>query len=131
MNYRNAKYLKNGWIDCEIEHPNLGWIPFTCDPADKGAGFDTKALHDKMRAGVVAPYVPPTAAQLAAEEMAILREKRDALLRESDILVLPDRWVKYTPEQQKAISDYRQALRDLPANTPDPFKVVWPTKPTI
>ena len=24
---------------------------------------------------------------------------------------------------------YRQALRDLPANTPDPFDVTWPTNP--
>ncbi|NBP87864.1 MAG: hypothetical protein EBU59_05025, partial [Planctomycetia bacterium] len=25
--------------------------------------------------------------------------------------------------------DYRQALRDLPANTVDPANPVWPTKP--
>ena len=28
MNYRNAKYINdNGWVDCEIQHPEPGWIP--------------------------------------------------------------------------------------------------------
>jgi hypothetical protein len=34
MKYRNAEYNALGTIDCEIEHPNFGWIPFTADPSD-------------------------------------------------------------------------------------------------
>jgi hypothetical protein len=130
MNFRNAKYIKNGWIDCEIEHPKFGWIPFTCDPNDTGAAFDTKELFDRMVASKkVAAYIPPTQAELEAQQIQLVRAKRDALLRESDILVLPDRWASYTPEKQAIISEYRQALRDLPENIDDPFNVVWPTKP--
>ena len=130
MNFRNAKYIKNGWIDCEIEHPKFGWIPFTCDPDDKGAAFDTKELFDRMVASKkVAAYIPPTQAELDAKQMEVVRAKRDTLLRESDILVLPDRWDAYTDAKRKAISDYRQALRDLPDNVTDPFNVVWPVKP--
>lgn len=127
MNYRNAKYIKNGWINCEIEHPKYGWIPFTCNPDDKGAAFDTKELFDRMvKSGKVEPYIPPTQEELNDSQMELVRAKRDALLKESDILVLPDRWATYTTVRQKQIADYRQALRDLPENITDPFKVVWP-----
>lgn len=34
MEYRNAAYNSQGTIDCEIEHPNFGWIPFTANPND-------------------------------------------------------------------------------------------------
>ena len=57
-----------------------------------------------------------------------LRQERNFLLSETD-------WVssKYydlgqpVPEEWVA---YRQALRDLPANTEDPANPVWPTKPS-
>lgn len=127
MNFRNAKYIKNGCIDCEIEHPKFGWIPFTCDPNDIGAAFDTKELFDRMAASnTVAAYVPPTQEELNEQEMIIVRAKRDNLLKQSDILVLPDRWATYTPERQVEIATYRQALRDLPENITDPFNVTWP-----
>jgi len=58
-----------------------------------------------------------------------LRSQRDSLLKESDAYVLPDRWASYSPEKQAQWSTYRQALRDLPENTTDPFNPVWPTKP--
>lgn len=130
MNYKNAKYIKNGWIDCEIEHPKLGWIPFTCDPNDTGASFDTKELFDRMvESGTVLAYVPPTQEELYEQQMIIVRNMRDSLLKQSDILVLPDRWATYTLERQTALSEYRQALRDLPENITDPFNVVWPVLP--
>lgn len=31
---RSIVRLEDGRIDCEINHPNLGWIPFTADPND-------------------------------------------------------------------------------------------------
>jgi len=35
MNTRNPKYNYLGTIDCEIEHPVYGWIPFTASPDSK------------------------------------------------------------------------------------------------
>jgi hypothetical protein len=52
-----------------------------------------------------------------------LRAKRNQLLTETDYLALVDSTL--TDEMQA----YRQALRDLPANTVDPADPVWPTKP--
>lgn len=71
MNYRNAKTLVDGRIDCEIEHPAYGWIPFTADAADTGAQFDVAALHAQMAADPsTAPYTPPTAEEIAAAQEA-------------------------------------------------------------
>ena len=52
-----------------------------------------------------------------------LRSKRGNLLMETDWrgmsdLIMSDAW-----------KTYRQALRDLPANTADPANPTWPTKP--
>ena len=56
-------------------------------------------------------------------EMIKLRAKRNRLLTETDWWAASDRTM--TDEQ----TAYRQALRDLPANTTDPANPVWPTKP--
>lgn len=34
IEYRNVVALENGTFDCEINHPDFGWIPFTADPND-------------------------------------------------------------------------------------------------
>lgn len=59
-----------------------------------------------------------------------IRAERNKLLDASDNRVLPDRWRSMTAEQQDAWSAYRQALRDLPQNTEDPFNPVWPVAPS-
>ena len=61
---------------------------------------------------------------LPGELLAELRLKRNQLLTETDYLALSDSTL--TDEMR----DYRQALRDLPANTEDPANPVWPTKPS-
>lgn len=52
-----------------------------------------------------------------------LRLRRNDLLAETDYLALAD--ATLTDEMRA----YRQALRDLPANTADPANPIWPTKP--
>ena len=85
MEYRNAKHISNGLIDCEINHPDHGWIPFTCDPFDKGAAFDTAALHAAMSADpetapyVYAPPAPPTPEQLSSMRAEAYRNEADPL----------------------------------------------------
>jgi len=61
---------------------------------------------------------------LPLEQMAALRRQRDQLLAETDYLGLPDLG-GFSAE----MTAYRQALRDLPANTADPANPVFPTKP--
>jgi len=72
MNYRNPVFTADHFIDCEINHPVYGWIPFTCDPNDKGAEFDIAALYAEMkpRASPYTPPPPPTAEQIKAQMTA-------------------------------------------------------------
>jgi hypothetical protein len=58
-----------------------------------------------------------------------LREERNKRIAETDYLAIPD-YPHPTPEAEQAWLDYRQALRDLPANTTDPENPVWPEAPT-
>lgn len=132
MEYRNAKYLDGGRIDCEINHPSYGWIPFTCDPTDTGATFDVAALYGAMAADpATASYVPPTQAERDAAQAASVRATRDSILANSvDPLVSnPLRWGSLTAEKQAAWTTYRQALLDVPQQSGFPNSVVWPTKP--
>jgi hypothetical protein len=55
-----------------------------------------------------------------------IRSQRDELLRNSDILVLVDRWENLSIERQTEIKNYRQALRDIPNNFQNPLDVIWP-----
>jgi len=74
--------------------------------------------------------ITATAAQIEADEaLPKLRNLRYSLLRDSDINVTADRWATMSVETQTAWATYRQALRDLPANTADPLNPVWPTRP--
>ena len=80
-------------------------------------------------------FTPEENAQRDAEEkawvdgandraFATLREERDRLLNETDWYANSD------VTMSNDMKTYRQALRDLPANTADPTDVTWPTKPS-
>lgn len=133
MNYRNARYINsNGWIDCEIEHPQFGWIPYTLDPADTDVTINNDDLLADMAAnGDVAAYVPPTQEELDAMAAKSVREQRDfKLATEVDpIAGNALRWAALTPEKQTEWADYRQALLNIPEQAGFPHNVTWPTKP--
>ena len=68
--------------------------------------------------------VDAAAAELVTENAwNDLRTKRTQLLTETDSLALIDATLSAD------MRTYRQALRDLPANTSDPANPSWPTKP--
>ncbi len=68
--------------------------------------------------------VDAAAAEMATESAwSVLRKKRTELLTETDYLALSDATLSAD------MRTYRQALRDLPANTSDPANPTWPTKP--
>ena len=57
-----------------------------------------------------------------------IRRFRDEILKSTDKYIVAD-YPHPTEEAKQAWLDYRQALRDLPANTTDPENPVWPTAP--
>jgi hypothetical protein len=125
MEYRNPQYTINGSIDCEIEHPVYGWIPFTASPDD--VETSGRVLFEEITAkGEIAEYVPPPA-YIPTE--AEIRQERDRLLIESDWTQLPDAQLTLSDAQKLAWAVYRQALRNVPDQYNFPVKVIWPLKP--
>lgn len=123
--FRNPAFTATGLIDCEIEHPQLGWIPFTVDPSDADAWVDAAALDAEIRAaGGIAPYVPPPAPSVA-EQRAQMRAFRRAFRAElqarpaSEIPVLAAA-VPGAPHLLAAADAYAGSL-DLY----DPARAVW------
>jgi len=64
---------------------------------------------------------------LPAERMKELRRQRDQLLSDCDWVITMHK--ELGTNIPAAWKNYRQALRDLPANAEDPANPVWPTKP--
>jgi hypothetical protein len=64
---------------------------------------------------------------LPVKQMAALRLRRDQLLSDCDWVITMHK--ELGTNIPAAWKNYRQALRDLPANTEDPANPVWPTKP--
>ena len=88
---------------------------------DEGTGaFDANGAQVTLDQSLV----DAAAVEVAAEQaLADLRSKRNQLLAETDYLALSDATLSAD------MQTYRQALRDLPANTSDPANPTWPVKP--
>jgi len=74
------------------------------------------------------PAWPTLALPTEIDPMDVLRKARNELLDKTDRYATID-YPHPTEEAKQAWLDYRQALRDLPANTTDPSNPVWPTAP--
>jgi len=122
MNYRNAKHLSGGRIDCEIEHSVHGWIPYTLDPADTDMTVNNDALLLAIGDDAEA-YVPPTQEELDVALAAEVRKERNAALAATDYMGLAD----YSAKAGEL--EYRQALRDVPQQAGFPKTHTWPNRP--
>ena len=103
------------------EHPMTGYFL-------QKMGIQNYVICDKD--GILSPTLTDeqktTLANYIANDadMEILRIKRNKKLAQSDWMAnsdfnMTDTW-----------KTYRQALRDLPANTADPKNPIWPTEPS-
>ena len=87
---------------------------------DQAGAFDA----DGNQVTINQSLVDASAAELVTESAwSDLRTKRTQLLSDTDYLALSDATLS------EDMRTYRQALRDLPANTSDPANPTWPTKP--
>tara|TARA_R100001460_G_scaffold61162_1_gene101256 strand:+ start:316 stop:732 length:417 start_codon:yes stop_codon:yes gene_type:complete len=130
--YRNAKSYAadNSRIDVEINHPDHGWIPYSCNSYDT----DMTINNDDLLALIgddFEPYVAPTQEELDAKKALDVRELRDHLLQsEVDPIVSnPLRWAEMSSEKQAEWAQYRTDLLNVPQQSGFPNTISWPTKP--
>lgn len=87
VRYRHAKMLPDGRIDCEIEHKDYGWIPFTVDPSDVSSTFDAAALHAALLVDSdTLPYIGPSLEDQRVNALVALKARRD-LVMESGLTI--------------------------------------------
>ena len=126
MHYRNPTFTETGAVDCEINHPQYGWVPFTASPTDNekhGRDLHEAILEDGGIAAYVAPP-PPDPAELLAALATQARTKRNALLTASDWTQVAD-----APVDSQAWATYRWALRDITIQAGFPENIDWPLAP--
>lgn len=87
--------------------------------ADNWTASEVARIGDKYENGQFVTPSPNTEL-----EAAVARARRNALLAESDWTQLAD-----APVDSLAWANYRQALRDVPAQPGFPLNIVWPVAP--
>jgi len=129
---RNAQSLnaENNAFEVEINHPELGWIPYGLTPNDTDNTVDNNVLLELIGSDYEA-YVAPTQEELDAELAASLRRQRNQRLAEEvdPIVTNPLRWAELTDVKQAEWTQYRTDLLNLPEQSGFPNSVTWPTKP--
>ena len=139
MEYRDASYIDatGNRINCWINHPKHGWIPYTVDRADEDMTVDNNVLFDAMAINNdVAAYVAPpepTQDELDAVSATNIRNQRKQLLvgLVDPVVNNPLRWAELTSGQQAEITKYRADLLNVTEQSSFPSSVVWPITPTI
>lgn len=117
----SGEILRAGKNDSDISQNNQGEFELECDWPDDLENYivENGVLSLKSQSEIESTQ--------AAKNMHKLRSTRDALLTACDWTQTPDS--PLSEAQQQSWRDYRQALRDLPANTSDPANPTWPTPP--
>lgn len=124
MKSRNYKWAdaEHTMLDCEIEHKEFGWIPYTTGENDNGLGKEIWDNRDNLE---IAEYEGLSDEILATQ----IRAKRDSLLNQTDYLMMPDYPV--SDDNRKLIKEYRQALRDITEQDGFPQSVTFPQMPSM
>ena len=112
-------------------HDGTGHIEYTDGQANRpltAADYDVEvapftalwqAEYDRLEEERNRPLTPE-------EKASTIRQRRDALLSETDYLMMPDYPMSELTRENLKV--YRQALRDVPEQPDFPNSVVWPIK---
>lgn len=114
MDIRNPVFTADNRIDCEINHPTYGWIPFTADPND--VEQHGREIYDEALAMSPAPYVAPAPyVPTRAEQEA---RRQEAYMRESDPIFFMSQRGEATTEEWSA------KIAEIKARYPYPIEEV-------
>lgn len=79
---------------------------------------------------IVSLEYKPNPESIALAEWASIRTRRQQLLTVTEVMQSADSST-LTDAQRSELALYRQAVRDVPQDTGDPYKVEWPELPTF
>lgn len=90
MQIRKPIYTADGRIDCEIEHPNYGWIPYTAFENLNDAR--EKSIYDAALKAKPAPYVapPPPSPESLRPAMQLTRRQVFIGMAASGLITAPE-----------------------------------------
>ena len=133
MIYRNARYTdaSNRAVDCEIDHPEFGWVPYTLVPENTEGSIDNIALLGIMiDRGDISEFVEPFVSEEEKHDIASseVREHRAKLLSTyfDPFASNPFRWESLPVTERQALLDYRSSLLDISEQDGFPYNVQWP-----
>lgn len=138
----NPDYVAK-WICVNVDNDedaqtfiNQGAKELTAEEIIEAFGSEDMALWASPSSTIISAdgqkiesFTPPNIGPTKAELEARVRTKRDALIEETDYLLMPD--YPISEEELAAVKTYRQALRDVPQQDGFPTTVVWPEKPEV
>ena len=126
--WRNVSGLN--WLSND-ELKALGWLPVRIDEGAVDEKFSGSMFvinpNEVVEVKLWRAYTAEEKAEMLNEKRDSVRRLRNGRLKESDWTQLND-----TPldnATKVAWTTYRQALRDIPAQSGFPHNVVWPVKP--
>jgi len=134
IEYKNAQQLADDSFDCEVNHPEFNWIPYTVRLNDvDNSVIDSVELHQRItEEDSFEDYVAPTAEELLELKIEKIRSKRNFILRSTvdPIVINLLRWNDLTETEKAEIATYRTELLDITDQESFP-EVTWPTQPEV
>jgi hypothetical protein len=104
------------------------WTEYNITPINYDTTWASIELEDGVEKPPKGDFDEKVSNFMKSINVISMRKRRNLLLDQSDKYATID-YPHATPEAKQAWLDYRQALRDLPANTEDPSIPTWPQEP--
>lgn len=130
---KSWKNVSNFYLLPDSMLKTYGWMPLVVENENKPVFVSSSYIVAENVVREVIVTRDKTQQEMqeeAAKELEMgwyqVRSQRDEKLKESDLLVLIDKWEFLPLERKEEIRNYRQALRDIPQTFQDPSEVVWP-----
>ncbi|MBM3365369.1 MAG: hypothetical protein FJY48_06620 [Betaproteobacteria bacterium] len=130
--------LPNGWRNVsglnwlnDDELRALGWLPVRIDEGAVDEKFVGSTFiidpYEVVEVKLWRAYTAEEKAEINTQKAAAVRRERNTKLSECDWTQLDDTPLENVAKARWA--NYRQALRDVPAQSGFPFNVIWPDQP--
>lgn len=131
----NFNNVSNFYLLSDDEIKPYGWLPIETISENKEIEENIEYAIEENLVKEIITTRDKTTEEIEKENQSQIemkwhsvRFKRNNLLKESDIEILPDKWEIMDVEAKSLWSNYRKQLRDIPQIFSNPDEIIWPTK---